>query len=129
MVPTACPLTPMARLPGTLASLPLPPSAPASATLSTASPLEALGMGNLTVQVVARPLPHCGHGSALVGGIATQPKRWLYGSFAAGRAWGGGGGRMPPAAGAVSMRVLRGGLGPGGGGRRRPSPPRWANPR
>src|ERR1035438_5447672 len=46
MVPTTCPLTPMARLPGTLASLPLPPSAPASATRSIASPLEALGMLN-----------------------------------------------------------------------------------
>src|ERR1035441_4079573 len=81
MVPTACPLTPMARLPGTLASLPLPAS---GAPRSRASPWEALGMLNLTVQVVARPLPHCGHGSALVGGIATQPKRWLYGSLAAG---------------------------------------------
>src|ERR1700690_1343386 len=84
MVPTACPLTPMARLPATLASLPLPPSAPASATRRTAVPCDALGMLNLTVQVVARPLPHCAHGSALVEGIATQPKRWLYGSFAAG---------------------------------------------
>src|ERR1039458_1953713 len=75
MLPTSCPLTPMDKL---------PPSAPASARRSTAVPCETLGMLNLTVQVVARPRPQSRHGSTLLGGVFTQPKRWLYGSFAAG---------------------------------------------
>ena len=50
----------------------------------TAEPFEALGMVNLTVQVVARPWPHSRHMSWVPVGLLTQPKRWLRGSLAAG---------------------------------------------
>src|SRR5271165_6699806 len=84
MVPAVCPLTPMVRLPGAAGVVPLPPSAPARAIRTIPLPSEALAMLNFTVHVVARPWPHCGHGSALLGGVFTQPKRWLAGSLALG---------------------------------------------